>query len=215
MFTGLIQEVGTIAAVRPVGGGRELQIDAPAIGPECEVGESIAISGPCLTVEKTTSRGFVCHAGAETLERSTLARLGVGAKVNLERALAVGARLGGHFVQGHVDCVGEVAGRRAEGSTAWFDFVLPEEFVRYLVPKGSVAVDGISLTVTEVGEDVFSVAIIPHTLANTTLADARPGDAVNVEVDVLAKYVERLLGHAASGNDEGMTEGFLAEHGFI
>ena len=214
MFTGLIQEVGTIAGSRAAGGGRELQIDAPSIGPECEVGESIAISGVCLTVEQASARGFVCHAGAETLARSTLARLSVGAKVNLERALAVGARLGGHFVQGHVDCMGELANRRDEGSTAWFEFGVPDEFMRYLVPKGSVAVDGISLTVTEVGEGVFSVAIIPHTLENTTLAAATSGDAVNVELDVLAKYVERLLGRPGS-DDEGITEGFLAEHGFI
>ena len=214
MFTGLIQEVGTIAGARPVGGGRQLTIEAPGRGPQCEVGESIAISGPCLTVEEASARGFVCHAGAETLERSTLGQLQVGARVNLERALAVGDRMGGHFVQGHVDCVGEIAARRDEGTTAWFEFAIPEEYMRYLAPKGSVAVDGISLTVTEVGEKVFSVAIIPHTLANTTLADARAGDAVNVETDILAKYVERLLQRGSAGAP-GMTEGFLAEHGFI
>ncbi len=215
MFTGLIQDVGTIADVRPVGGGRELGIEAATVGPECKVGESIAVSGACLTVEEISDRGFVCHAGAETLERSTLGQLGVGAKVNLERALAVGDRLGGHFVQGHVDCTGKVIARRDEGSTAWFDFAIPEDFMRYVVPKGSVAIDGISLTVTEVQEGAFSVAVIPHTLAKTTLATARPGDAVNVEVDVLAKYVERLLGQRESGDDTGLTEELLAEHGFI
>jgi riboflavin synthase len=168
MFTGLIQEVGTIVGARPVGGGRQLTIEAPGIGPQCEVGESIAISGPCLTVEEASARGFVC----------------------------------------------EIAARRDEGTTAWFEFAIPEEYMRYLAPKGSVTVDGISLTVTEVGEKVFSVAIIPNTLANTTLADARAGDAVNVETDMLAKYVERLLERASAGAS-GMTEEFLAEHGFV
>jgi len=213
MFTGLIQEVGTVVADRSVGGGRQLQVEAPGIGPRCEVGESVAVNGACLTVEEALRNGFVCHAGTETLERSTLGRLPVGSRVNLERALAVGDRLGGHFVQGHVDCVGEVRGRREQGSTAWFEFALPEQFMRYLVPKGSVAVDGISLTVTQVSGDTFSVAIIPHTLANTTLAQAGRGHAVNVETDVLAKYVERLLGqHGAPG---GITEDFLTEHGFL
>lgn len=214
MFTGLIQEVGSIAGARPVGGGRQLSIEAPGIGPDCEVGESIAVSGPCLTVEETSARGFVCHAGAETLARSTLAEMGVGVRVNLERALAVGDRMGGHFVQGHVDCIGEITGRREEGTTAWFDLAIPAEFMPYVVPKGSIAIDGISLTVTEVGESMFQVAIIPHTLANTTLKDAGPGDRANVETDLLAKYVERLLARGEAGSN-GVTESFLAEHGFI
>ncbi|MEA3399663.1 MAG: riboflavin synthase [Armatimonadota bacterium] len=212
MFTGLIQEVGAIRRVRPSGGGADLQIQAPQIGPQTEVGESVAINGACLTVEAPGDDGFTCHAGAETLARTTLGELSVGAGVNLERALSVGDRLGGHFVQGHVDCVGRIAARRDEGTTAWFSIEVPPEHARYVVEKGSVAVDGISLTVTEVAGVTFEVAIIPYTLANTTLGTAGPGQRVNIETDILAKYVERLTGGEPEAD---ISTDFLAEHGFI
>jgi len=216
VFTGLIQEVGSIRATRPSGGGASLEVAAPGIGPQAVIGESIAVPGTCLTVETAGAWGFVCHAGTETLERTTVSGLSVGSAVNLERALAVGDRLGGHFVQGHVDCVGEIVGRRDEGSTVWLQVSIPDEYARYLVGKGSVAVDGISLTVTDVSEGVFGVAIIPHTLANTTLEQARSGQLVNIETDILAKYVMRLLGGSADGGDTGgISREMLAEHGFI
>jgi len=217
MFTGLIQEVGSIRAVRPAAGGAELEIAAPGIGPEAALGESIAVNGACLTVERAADWGFACHAGAETLERTTVGGLGVGAAVNLERALAVGDRLGGHFVQGHVDCVGEIVRRSDEGSTVWLRFAIPDEYARYVVEKGSIAVDGISLTVTDVSESVFGVAIIPHTLASTTLAVAKRGQFVNIETDILAKYVMRLLGgeSAPDARVSDISRDMLAEHGFI
>ncbi len=199
MFTGLIQEVGTIGAIRQRGGGAELTVSAPSIGPVCEIGESIAVNGTCLTVERPMDAAFVCYAGSETLERTTVGALGTGARVNLERALAVGERLGGHFVQGHVDCVGTLTARHADGETVRLTCEIPTEFMDHLVPKGSIAVDGISLTVTDVGESDFGVAIIPHTLGNTTLADATTGQRVNIETDVLAKYVARLV----RGGDTG------------
>ncbi len=212
MFTGLIQEVGHVRGIRRARGGADLSVAAPGIGPTAEIGESIAVNGACLTVEQADERGFVCHAGAETLQRTTIGELTVGAAVNLERALTVGARLGGHFVQGHVDCVGEIVARTDEGSTVRFSIEIPSAYARYVAEKGSIAVDGISLTVTAVEGSRFSVAIIPHTLANTTLRDAGPGRRVNIETDILAKYVERLLGREPAG---GITTDFLAEHGFI
>jgi len=212
MFTGLIQEVGRIASVRRSGGGADLSVEAPGIGPLAQTGESIAVSGACLTVERADARGFVCHAGAETLQRTTVGTLAPGAAVNLERALSAGDRLGGHFVQGHVDCVGAIVGRADEGSTVRFTVEIPAEYARYVVEKGSIAIDGISLTVTEVAGARFSVAIIPHTLANTTLASAGRGQRVNIETDILAKYVERLLEREPDSN---ISPDFLAEHGFI
>ena len=214
MFTGLIQEVGRIEALRPRGGGLELTVAAPRIGPSCEVGESIAVNGPCLTVERRLAAGFVCFAGSETLERSTVGELSVGDAVNLERALVVGERLGGHFVQGHVDCVGVLTARREQGETVWLSFEMPAALMRYVATKGSIAVDGISLTVTGTSGNSFETAIIPHTLANTTLERAGAGRRVNIETDILAKYVERLTG-AADGGDGGISEQFLAEHGFV
>jgi riboflavin synthase len=214
MFTGLIQEVGAIEALRPRGGGLELTLSAPGIGPVCEVGESIAVNGTCLTVERALDAGFVCFAGVETVERTTVGEFRSGQAVNLERALAVGEHLGGHFVQGHVDCVGVMTGRREEGETVRFSFEMPGEFMSELVTKGSIAVDGISLTLTDVGESGFGVAVIPHTLASTALRDARPGRRVNIETDILAKYVGRLV-RGDAGPSEGLTEGFLAEHGFM
>lgn len=212
MFTGLIEEVGRIGAIRRSGGGADLLVEAPGIGATATVGESIAVNGVCLTVESARPAGFTCHAGAETLARTTIGELAAGAAVNLERALAVGGRLGGHFVQGHVDCVGEIVARADEGSTVRFAVAIPEDYLRFVVEKGSIALDGISLTVTEVGGGRFGVAIIPHTLAQTTLRDARRGQRVNIETDILAKYVRRLLGEAGPG---GVTTEFLAEHGFI
>lgn len=212
MFTGLIEEVGRIGTIRATGGGAELVVEAPAVGADAEIGESIAVNGVCLTVESADERGFTAYAGEETLERTTTGRLKSGSAVNLERALRVGARLGGHFVQGHVDCVGELVARSDRGGTVRLEFRIPGEYARYVVEKGSIAIDGISLTVTEVSGDQFGVAIIPHTLKSTTLEAAGRGQVVNVETDILAKYVERLHGGEAS---EGVSKDLLARHGFI
>ncbi len=212
MFTGLIQEVGRIRSIRARGEGAQLEVEAEEIGPRAELGESIAVNGTCLTVEGSRPWGFVCYAGGETLDRTTIGLLKIGSPVNLERALRVGDRLGGHFVQGHVDCVGELVERKEEGGTVRLRFDLPEEYARYVVEKGSVAVDGISLTVTETAGTAFGVAIIPHTLAHTTLEAAERGQRVNIETDILAKYVERLQG---GETDEGVSKELLTRHGFI
>ena len=212
MFTGLIQEVGEVAGVRPRANGRDLVVRAPGMASDLTIGESVAANGVCLTVEACDGSTFSAHAGEETLARSTLSGARVGWRLNLERALLPGQRLGGHFVQGHVDGMGAVKAVRASGTTTWLEIDAPPELSRYTAPKGSIAIDGISLTIVECRGATFSVAIIPHTLAETNLGERRPGDRVNLETDVLAKYVERLL--AAREDRPGLTEDFLREHGF-
>jgi riboflavin synthase len=216
MFTGLIEESGIIQATRPTATGRDLTIRVPASASvpaslrDANVGDSIAVNGICLTVTALHGDSFVCHAGAETLARSTAGDWQPGSRVNLEQALQVGDRLGGHFVQGHVDCVGACVGRRPVGETIEFSFELPEAQTVYLAEKGSIAVDGISLTIATLNRNRFTVAIIPHTLAQTTLDNMQPGTRVNIEVDILAKYVRRSLGL----EQQGISEDFLREHGF-
>jgi riboflavin synthase len=193
MFTGIVRERGRVAAVGGDGNGIRLVIEAPATAGEAAVGDSVSVSGVCLTVVATENGTVAFDAVPETLRRSSLVRLEAGDEVNLESALRAGDPLGGHYVQGHVDGVARVRSveREGEGARAWFD--APPELLRYLVEKGSVAVEGVSLTVTDLDDTGFSVALVPHTLAVTTLGGLAPGDDVNIEVDVLAKYVERLV----------------------
>ena len=210
MFTGLIEETGSITGVRPTSTGRDLTVRAPGIVKNAAIGDSIAVNGICLTVVTKSGDSFVCHAGVETLARTTAGSWQTGQRANLEQALRVGDRLGGHFVQGHVDCVGQCLARRQVGETWEFTFSIPADYAGYVVEKGSIAIDGISLTVTNLTESSFSVAIIPHTLANTTLGDMQPGREVNVEVDVLGKYVRRAMGLES----KGLTAEYLREQGF-
>lgn len=197
---------------RPRQGGRDIIIRAPGMALDLTIGESIAINGACLTVEAFDQATFRVHAGEETLRRTTLGQAKVGARLNLERALLPGERLGGHFVQGHVDGVGLVHSVRPSGSTVWLEIMTPDDLAPYIAPKGSIAVDGISLTVVQCADNRFSIAIIPYTLSHTNIGDRRPGDAVNLEVDILAKYVERYL--AARERRSGLSVEFLREHGF-
>ena len=193
MFTGLIREVGRIAAVDGGEDGVRLEIDAPQTAAAAAVGDSVAINGVCLTVVAVSNGRFAFDAVPETLARSSLGRLAEGSPVNLEPALRAGEPLGGHYVQGHVDGVGTVRSveREGDGKRIWFD--APPGLMRYVVEKGSVAVEGTSLTVAALDDDGFAVALVPHTLAETTLGALDRGDPVNLEADVLAKYVERLL----------------------
>jgi riboflavin synthase len=216
MFTGLVEEIGRVESIRAEGTGLSLWVATERIAAESAIGDSIAVSGTCLTAEELRGDAFRCHAGTETVSLTTLGGMRAGQAVNLERALSASSRLGGHFVQGHVDGVGRCVARVAEGETTRFSFAAPEELLRYIAPKGSIAVDGISLTVTGIEGAVFAVAIIPQTIANTTLRDMRPGSEVNLEVDILAKYVARMLGASASGEGSGssLSREFLAEHGF-
>jgi riboflavin synthase len=193
MFTGLIEALGTVEQVEEDGAGRNLFITEPALVPGLTAGESIAVNGACLTVVEHDAATFRFQAGPETLRRTNLGELYPGDRVNLERALRLGDRLGGHLVQGHIDGVGRIAERQRQGDweTVWF--TCPPELALQMVPKGSVAVDGVSLTLVDVGPDRFSVALIPHTLANTTLGFKAAGAAVNLETDLLAKYVWKCL----------------------
>jgi riboflavin synthase len=193
VFTGIVRERGRVAAVESRGGGVRLRIEAPRTAGEAAVGDSVAIGGVCLTVVDGAEGTLAFDAVPETLARTALAGLGVGDPVNVEPAVRAGEPLGGHVVQGHVDGVGRVRSVEPEGDgrRVWLD--APPELLRYCVEKGSVAVDGVSLTVAALDDAGFAVALVPHTLAATTLGVLTRGDDVNLEADVLAKYVERLL----------------------
>ncbi|MFB6155805.1 MAG: riboflavin synthase [Haloferacaceae archaeon] len=191
MFTGIVEETGTVAAVESAEGGRRLRIDATFA--DLEHGQSISVSGACLTVERAVDGGFEVFLAAETVEKTYLGDLREGDAVNLERALPANGRFDGHLVQGHVDTTTEVTGVERVGDDWWFEFALPESVARYVVQKGSIALDGISLTVAERGDDEFAVAIIPTTYDLTTLSEKSVGDPVHLEVDVVAKYVESLV----------------------
>jgi riboflavin synthase len=193
VFTGLVQDLGTIAAVDPTAGGVRLAI-ATELGAELSEGDSIAVNGVCLTAVAPTAEGFGADVMNETLRRSSLAAATTGARVNLELPLRAQDRLGGHVVQGHVDGLGTLAGINEDGFSRVVRIEAPPELLRYVVEKGSIAIDGISLTVAAVDESSLSVALIPETIERTSLGAAAPGTPVNLEVDVLAKYVEKLVG---------------------
>jgi riboflavin synthase len=189
MFTGIVRERGRVASMQEGPGGLRLEISAPQTASRLDVGDSVSISGACLTATAVSNGSFSVTAVAETLSRTTLGRLAADDEVNLETAARVGDPLGGHMVQGHVDGLGRVASLGDDGRV-WIE--APPEILRYCVEKGSIAVDGVSLTIAGLREDAFEVALIPHTLEVTTLGTLEPGREVNLEVDVLAKYVERL-----------------------
>lgn len=193
MFTGIIEELGEVVDLVPSGDGVRLRVRGPRVCAGAQHGQSIAVSGVCLTVAETDGESFLADVMPETLARSTLGRRRPGERVNLERALPAAGRLDGHVVQGHVDGTGQVLAREPGDRWEVVRIGLGEELARYVAEKGSIAVDGVSLTVTGVGPGEFSVALIPTTLALTTLGHTAVGEPVNLEVDVLAKYVERLL----------------------
>jgi riboflavin synthase len=198
MFTGLIESLGTVQRTEEEGPGRRLVVSAPSLRPEMAIGDSLAINGACLTVVELSSDSLHFQLGPETLLKTNLGELKRGDVVNLERPLAVTARLGGHFVQGHVDGKGRIADRIRQGEWELIWFSCPPKLTAEMVSKGSVAVDGISLTLVEVVADRFSVALIPHTLSHTTLGHKAPGDSVNIETDLLAKYVHKYLAQQSS-----------------
>ena len=193
MFTGIVREVGSVEAVEGGEDGISLRVRAPATAAAARTGDSIAVNGVCLTATGAADGALTFHAVPETLRRSSLARLRTGAHVNLEPALRAGEPVGGHFVQGHVDGIGRVRALAPEGAGKRLELELPAELARYCVEKGSIAVEGVSLTIAELGTGAIALALVPHTLAATTLGSVAPGDEVNLEVDVTAKYVERLL----------------------
>ncbi|MER7397826.1 riboflavin synthase [Streptomyces sp. NPDC000151] len=199
MFTGIVEELGEVVAVETLTDASRFRLRGPLVTDGAKHGDSIAVNGVCLTVVETADGEFTADVMAETLKRSSLGALEKGSRVNLERPMALGGRLGGHLVQGHVDGTGTIAERTPGEHWEIVKIALPDGLARYVVEKGSITVDGVSLTVVEAGADHFTISLIPTTLDLTTLGIKQVGDPVNLEVDVLAKYVERLLGHDAAG----------------
>ena len=193
MFTGIVRELGSVVEAEEVGGGRALVVRAPETAARTHVGDSVAVNGCCLTATAVDGDAMSFHAVPETIARTTLGALVRDDAVNVEPALRAGEELGGHYVQGHVDGVGRIQSVEAEGEGLRVFVEAPEDVLRYCVEKGSITVDGVSLTVAELAEGAFAVALVPHTLEATTLSDLHPGQPVNLEADVLAKYVERLI----------------------
>ncbi|MBI4758210.1 MAG: riboflavin synthase [Chloroflexi bacterium] len=212
MFTGIVEEIGTVKSLRLGGPENTLHIVARDVLPEMAIGDSIAVNGVCLTVAQRDASSFVVGLMPETLRRSNLERLQVGSPVNLERALKVGGRLGGHFVQGHVDGVGKVLSVRRDGDALAYTFGAPPEVMRYVVPQGFIAVDGVSLTVVSCDAVSFTVSLVGFTQRNTILAGKEVGYGANLETDIMAKYVERMLGKERR---PGVSEELLAKHGFL
>lgn len=216
MFTGLIQALGKVRCLNRQGNSASLQISSDLVKDDLQLGESIAVNGVCLTVTAWDSDCFSADVSPETLECSTLGALRPNAQVNLERALRLCDRLGGHLVSGHIDCVATVSRRYQDQNAIRFDFSVPPEALRYLVAKGSVAIDGISLTVNSVAANGFSVAVIPHSLEKTTLQSCRQGSQVNIETDLIGRYVERLLPTGKEATQgKGLSLEFLAKSGFM
>ncbi|MFF3958304.1 riboflavin synthase [Streptomyces sp. NPDC001890] len=202
MFTGIVEELGEVTSVEKLADASRFRLRGPVVTEGAKHGDSIAVNGVCLTVVDLGDGEFTADVMAETLNRSSLGALDTGSRVNLERPMAVGGRLGGHIVQGHVDGTGRIVERRISENWEIVKVSLPADLSRYVVEKGSITVDGVSLTVVDAGPDYFTISLIPTTLALTTLGIKEPGDPVNLEVDVIAKYVERLLGNTAQKPEE-------------
>lgn len=219
MFTGIIEATGTIRGIEPRGGDVRLRIATGKLDlGDVKLGDSIATNGVCLTAVELPGDGYVADVSTETLARSTLKDLKVGAVVNLEKALQPQSRLGGHIVSGHVDGIGEIVGRDVSARAILFRVRAPKELAKYIAHKGSITVDGISLTVNEVHGADFVLTIVPHTVQETNIGSWTPGTKVNLEVDVIARYLERLLmgeKAAEAGHDGGISMAFLAENGFM
>jgi riboflavin synthase len=212
MFTGIIQAVGRVARLESRGGDVRLHVDTLELDlADAQLGDSIAVSGVCLTAITLGAHAFSADVSNETLSLTSLGQLEAGDPVNLEKALRLADRLGGHLVSGHVDGLGKVVSIASDGRSQRWTFDVPAAISRYIAAKGSVCIDGTSLTVNEVSGDRFGVNLIPHTVEHTAFHARRPGDAVNIEVDVIARYVERLL---ASGEASKLDEAFLKQHGF-
>lgn len=210
MFTGIVEEIGKVKAI--VRGARSVVVDVEAtvVMEGTKIGDSIATNGVCLTVTAITPIGFRADVMPETMDRSNLGLLRPGDRVNLERALCLNSRLGGHLVAGHVDGMGRIVAMERDDTAIWITVSAPGRILRYIIEKGSIAIDGVSLTVAYVDEEVFKVSVIPHTQEETTLVKKRTGEVVNLENDMVARYVEKFIGK----KDKGLSVGFLMENGF-
>lgn len=215
MFTGIVEETGTVESVRKGAVSSFIRIRAEKVLENTKLGDSIAVNGVCLTVTDLSDKCFQADVMNETLSRSSLGSLSAGSPVNLERAMAADGRFGGHIVSGHIDGTGTVTDVKKDGISVWYTVSAPPEIMRYIVEKGSVAIDGISLTVAKITDTSFSVSVIPHTVAQTILGSKKTGDIVNLENDLIGKYVEKLLKPAAAEKSSGgITMDFLMKNGF-
>lgn len=215
MFTGLVEEIGVLRHITRGRDSARLHIEAGKIAGDLQLGDSVAVNGVCLTVVAFDHRSFTADVMAETLTKTNLGHLRANDRVNLERALRLGDRLGGHLVTGHIDGVGQISRREEHDIAILLTIAAAPELLRYMVKKGSVAVDGTSLTVVDVGEQDFLVSLIPHTAHHTILGDKKPGDRVNLETDIIGKYIERLLAGRNQRRESGISLEFLAEHGYL
>ena len=219
MFTGIVEEVGVLKSIRRGASSAVLEIAARTVLEDIHLGDSIAVNGVCLTATSFTGSSFTADVMHETLDRSSLAALRAGSRVNLERAMAANGRFGGHIVAGHVDGVGTVLETKQDDNAVWYTIAAGPEVLRYVVEKGSITIDGISLTVARVGPESFAISAIPHTVAVTVLKDRKAGDKVNLETDIIGKYVEKLLTTgpvqtAEPKQTSGITKDFLTRYGF-
>lgn len=214
MFTGIIEEVGTVVSVKRGGQSSVIRVRASKILEDLHIGDSIAVNGVCLTAVTFDGQGFTADVMNETFERSTLKMIRSGDPVNLERAMSAGGRFGGHMVAGHVDGTGTVMSIKQDANAVWFTVEAPPEIMRYCIKKGSVAMDGISLTIADIGTSWFQVSVIPHTLKQTVLGSKKQGDPVNLENDMIGKYVEKLLVPKTTAQSSGVTEQMLINAGF-
>jgi riboflavin synthase len=214
VFTGIIEHVGTIESLSSGRSGGRITIHAPSVALSLAVSNSIAVNGCCLTIASLDKERFSADLSGETLAKTSFSTLKTSARVNLEQPLTAGKEFGGHFVLGHIDSVGRVTHLTAEGENWWFGVQVPEDFARYIVPKGSITIDGISLSVARWHKRIVEVAVIPYTYEQTNLRDRKPGDAVNLEGDVLGKYVERYLEAREAPPAESITLSRLIEEGF-
>ncbi len=212
MFTGIIEEKGKVKSIKHGAKSAVLEIEATKIMDDVKLGDSIAVNGVCLTVTSITSSGFTADVMAETIRRSSLGKLISGSYVNLERAMAANGRFGGHIVSGHIDGTGTVIDVKREDNAVWYTIQVDKKLLKYIVEKGSIAIDGISLTVAAVTDSYFKVSIIPHTLSETVLAERTKGSIVNIENDIIGKYVEKMTTKSSSG---GLTMETLISNGFM
>lgn len=215
MFTGIIEEIGHVQRINQQSHSAQIQIKASKVLSDVAVGDSIAVNGVCLTVVSFDNQHFIADVMPETINKTTLHELKPGSPVNLERALQVGARLGGHIVQGHVDAIGTIVQKQVLEIAIIYRIKTTPELLQFVVPKGSVAIDGISLTVVDVFQDSFTVSLIPHTAHETTLGGKNPGDRVNLESDIIGRYVQHLMGRTSPDMRQDLDVSFLAENGFL
>ncbi len=216
MFTGIIEETGELSEIKKETLSAKIKIRCQKVLAGTKIGDSIAVNGICLTVTSLAKDGFTADVMAETMRRSSLLGLKIPGKVNLERAMAADGRFGGHIVSGHIDGTGTITGIQQEENAVWYTIAAGPSLLRYIVEKGSVALDGISLTVAKVTEQGFQVSVIPHTRKETALSEKRVGSLINIECDIIGKYIEKLLSHGQGPAQESkITPQFLSEHGFL